>query len=198
MGIFKTMGRRRTAPAPPKDSPDKSYRERPPLNAVHTLNRRNGDGVWHCCMCRNEPLLHLQDGPHPFGKLVCDCGHVICACCTTSPVLEPFLCQDADPVIIEKLHETREYGQVCPCGQTDLAKRDAGLSRIAHELKHLGEGNTGLVLRFLGRVCDCGEMSRTSWFRFSIGSSREYKEGDPDEVYQRVVQRLMEGATSPE
>lgn len=87
-----------------------------PLKHLRNGMRRNGDGIWYCCRCHNEILLRLDDrGDHPFGQLVCACGHIICAECTATDILQPLADKDISPV---DLNHPDEYGRVCKCGIT--------------------------------------------------------------------------------
>lgn len=138
--------------------------------------------MWICCSCRwGENLVHYEEeSRHPFGTLQCGCGHIICHSCTASDIIQPFKNRERDPLIFPKTNAL--YGQVC---------KGCGLSWCVKSGRH---GRHETAPRFRGRVCSCGEESTVAWFRFSLGSNVDHKEGDPNATYKKALNRRLEQA----
>jgi hypothetical protein len=133
----------------------------PPSSSLWTHMRRDGDGVWQCHRCHQQNLLNQSLHAHPFGQLKCRCKHVWCSNCTTSDILRPLYTDVTDPVFLEKL-ESSANGRICrKCGLTWRGQR---------------------------YYCTCGSES---WRGFIVGSSKDYREGNPDAVFGRALEQKI-------
>ena len=157
-----------------------------PQQHIWTSTRLDGDGVWYCCRCPHETLLKLSDNPspHPFQEpLSCErCKHAACTQCTFSNVLRPMQLSTLDATkVLTTTADLLPFGHVCgDCGKSWLAKHCSG---------RRGGTKRFFFIQFGDQKCTCGAMSSDSWLRFAVGSSKDYREGDPNAGYERSLER---------
>jgi hypothetical protein len=158
-------------------TPEEIDRKRPvPIEGKHAPNdpleplsnsglwatmRHEGDGVWQCHRCHHQNRLNHARGSHPFGQLKCRCKHVWCFDCTTSDILRPLYTEVTDPVLLSKL-EKKADGRICR--------------------------RCGLTWKGYRTYCSCGG---DRWRGFLVGSSKDYREGNPDAVFARALERKL-------
>ncbi|KAF2630833.1 hypothetical protein BU25DRAFT_387045 [Macroventuria anomochaeta] len=138
-----------------------------------------GDGLWLCCHCRHENILHHYKGRFPFKHLTCNrCKRLLCSECQTTEVLSQL---PYGMIHVPKPSDSEEvrYLHVCT---------NCGLSHRAEM-----EGST---LDFYGVTCaGCGTSSYGDWPRYHIGSVEPYRR-DPDASYARLVEQKAERAAN--
>jgi len=130
--------------------------------------------------------MKVRSGAQPFEQpLKCACGHVFCHWCTASEILVPIPEKDPDPMIVSKgKNDEVVFGQVCS---------DCGTCWRAEKLESPeGLEPSKAVIRYLHQTCVCKNQSSTAWFRFRLGSSKKFREGDPNASWQKALERRLE------
>ncbi|KAF2645975.1 hypothetical protein P280DRAFT_513849 [Massarina eburnea CBS 473.64] len=160
----------------------------PEFPNLNTVMQNDVDGAWLCYGCGHEnPLVH-REGEHPFGYLDCGrCGSIFSGKDEPTQVLGHHVLEGAEltPVPSFASDNPVPYGIICPrCGLSHRGQRVAGPSF-----------DKGLIgVSFSGIRCHCGTLSHTSWYRFSVGPSHDWR-GDQIRALRRATTRRLERRT---
>ncbi|KAK7184736.1 hypothetical protein PSPO01_09047 [Paraphaeosphaeria sporulosa] len=145
-------------------------------------------GAWWCCRCRHENEVVHRSGNRPFGRMNCgNCDRLFCGACVTTNILGQDLV-DRRPynqtAIVVPHYDDKEvpYGVVCP---------KCGLSRRAEALAFAQLGVRFSAVQFDQLRCRCGNVSTSSWHRFSIGSPYDWL-GDRTACYGRALMERID------
>ena len=146
--------------------------------------KHNSDGAMYCCKCFKESLVTQHQGAHPFGELKCSsCYHVVCYSCFVTNIFTLNSALGSEDVALVARFDGEEapYGSVCQCGLTHRASRAFSRYHPDHT-----------SLQFGGISCQqCGAMSSSSWLRFAIGTSYDWR-SNSENCYIRAVLHLAE------
>jgi hypothetical protein len=129
------------------------------------------DGAWWCERCGQQNLLKIREDRHPFGQLICArCDHVLDSKDVSTNVLSGTIqCDEFHPDRV-LVPEGKASGVICPgCGKTHVGVR------LAHQ-----DVPWHTTYDFSRIVCHCGCRGGgrylRSWYRFCIGSCRDWHE----------------------
>jgi transcription elongation factor Elf1 len=142
------------------------------------------DGVWWCGGCNQEKHLVHVSGPHPFGHLQCGrCSQSINSRALTTEIIGRYVMDTGNhvPVPAFQDHVNIPFSMVCAaCGLTHRAK----------EVKEHSVGASMALLDFSDVKCECGHANSERWYRFSIGSSADWKTNQ-SACYDRALKRKL-------
>lgn len=175
--------------------PYRSFREQPaPIQEAYQAEshmqqfqdmQSNGyasHGAWYCCRCRHENHVTHRTGNHPFGCMNCgSCNRIFSSGCVTTDILGQDMVDHSSrcSAIIVPHYDDPEvpYGLVCPA---------CGLSRRAEAETNDQLGVRFSIIQFNELLCRYGNVSDSSWYRFSIGSPYDWL-GDRTACYGRAL-----------
>jgi hypothetical protein len=148
------------------------------------------DGVWWCAQCNQEKHLVHVAGPHPFGHLQCGrCWRRLNESDQTTEIIGRYVLDKGNhvPVPAFEDHANIPFGMVCAaCGLTHRAK----------EVKKHSLGASMAIVDFSGVKCECGYADSERWYRFSIGSSADWKTNQAA-CYDRALKRKLKKSFQP-
>jgi hypothetical protein len=116
--------------------------------------------TWYCCVCEDTHAVHLQaKGPHPIGRLGCECSHRPCQDCEFSGYIEMYCPVDEEPALVHMSGDKDDvikFGAICRgCGfswraqlvQKEMSKMRSALHKISGLPKKLNRSRSLQKLR---------------------------------------------------
>jgi hypothetical protein len=102
--------------------------------------------TWYCCTCGDTHAILLRaKGPHPIGRLGCECSHRPCEDCEFSGYVKMYCPVDEEPALVhmsEDKDDAIKFGVICSeCGlswRAQLVKKEMSKMRSAlHKISGL-------------------------------------------------------------